>query len=93
MSQMKLVLSNSQEQNNSLHKEHSTLMKQLDVARKTVGLSPQLLAELNKFEILGGKQAVAGSGIQITIDDRKSPFLLYPGDIATMINVLKFAGF
>lgn len=91
MSQMKSVLSNSQEKNISLHKEHSVLMKQLDVARKTVGVSPKLLAELNKFEILCGKQAVSGSGIHITIDDRESPFPLFSDDIATMINVLKFA--
>ena len=33
-----------------------------------------------------------GPGIQISIDDRKAPFLLRTGDIATMINTLKYAG-
>lgn len=92
MTQMKSVLSNSQAQNTTLQKDHSALLKQLDAARKKVGTDPQLLAELNKFQILDGTQAVEGPGIQISIDDRKAPFPLYTDDIATMINLLKFAG-
>ena len=92
MTQMKSVLSSSQAQNTTLHKDHSALLKQLDAARKKVGTDPQLLVELNKFQILDGTQAVEGPGIQISIDDRKALFPLYPDAIATMINTLKFAG-
>jgi len=92
MTQMKSVVSNSQAQNTKLQQEHSSLLKQLDVARKQVGTDPQLLAQLAQLQMLDGTQAVAGPGIQISIDDRKATFPLYAEDIATMINTLKFAG-
>jgi len=92
LTQMKSVLSNSQAQNTKLKQEHSTLLKQLDVARKQVGTDPQLLAQLVQLQMLDGTQAVEGPGIQISIDDRKANFPLYAEDIATMINTLKFAG-
>lgn len=92
MTQMKSVLSNSQAQNTKLEQEHTTLLKQLDVARKQVGTDPQLLAQLVQLQMLDGTKAVEGPGIQISIDDRNALLPLYSDEIATIINTLKFAG-
>ena len=92
ITQMKSVLSNSQAKNTKLQKEHSTLLEQLDAARKQVGKDPQLLAQLLQLQMLEGTQAVEGQGIQISMDDRKALFPLITDDLATMINLLKFAG-
>jgi uncharacterized protein YlxW (UPF0749 family) len=94
MAQTKAVLSNSQTQNTKLQKDHSSLLKQLDAARKKVGTNPELLAQLAQLQMVEGTQAVEGPGIQISIDDRdkKVFFHLGPDDLATMINTLKFAG-
>ncbi|SPF54201.1 conserved exported hypothetical protein [Candidatus Desulfosporosinus infrequens] len=94
MSQMKLVLSNSQDQNTKLQEEHRVLLEQLDAARKKVGTDPQLLDRLKQLQILEGTQEVTGPGIQISIDDRNKNVLFPLGtdDIARMINTLKFAG-
>ena len=92
MTQMKVVLTNSQAQNNKLQKDHSALLEQLDVARKQIGTDPELLAQLEQLQMLEGTQAVKGLGIQISIDDRKAPFPIITDDLATMINLLKFAG-
>jgi len=94
MTQMKSVLANSLAQNATLQKDHSSLLEQLDTARKKVGTDPQLLAELAQLQMVEGTQAVEGPGIQISIDDRDKK-VLYPlstDDLATMINTLKFAG-
>jgi len=94
MTQMKSVLANSLAQNATLQKDHSSLLEQLDTARKKVGTDPQLLAELAQLQMVEGAQAVEGPGIQISIDDRDKK-VLYPlstDDLATMINTLKFAG-
>ncbi|MDR3543185.1 MAG: DUF881 domain-containing protein [Desulfosporosinus sp.] len=94
MGQMKSVLSNSQAQNAKLQEEHRVLLDQLDAARKKVGTDPQLIDQLKQLQILDGTQAVAGPGIQISIDDRNKNVLFPLGtdDIARMINTLKFAG-
>jgi len=94
MGQMKSVLLNSQAQNTKLQEDHRVLLEQLDAARKKVGTDPQLLAQLEQLQMLGGTQAVEGPGIQISIDDRnkKVLFPLSPDVIARMINTLKFAG-
>ena len=94
MLQMKTVLSNSQAQNTNLKKEHETLLKQLDAARKTVKIDPQLLARQAQLDMVDGVQEVEGSGIQISIDDRNANVLfpLGPDDLSEMINSLKFAG-
>ena len=92
MTQMKAVLSNSQVQNTKLQKDHSALLEQLDAARKQVGTDPQLLALLVQLQMLEGTKAVEGPGIQISIDDRKASFPLITDDLATIINLLKFAG-
>ncbi|KGK89481.1 hypothetical protein DP73_10600 [Desulfosporosinus sp. HMP52] len=94
MSQMKAVLTNSQEQNAQLQKEHQELSARLDIARKQVGTDPQLLVHLKQLQMLDGTQSVEGPGILISIDDRsnKVAFPLNTNDIATMINILKLAG-
>lgn len=94
MSQMKSVLTNSQEQNAQLQKEHQELSARLDIARKQVGTDPQLLVHLKQLQMLDGTQSVEGPGILISIDDRsnKVAFPLNTNDIATMINILKLAG-
>ncbi len=94
MTQMKSVLLNSQAQNARLQEEHQVLVQKLDGTRKKVGTDPEILAQLVQFQMLEGTQAVAGPGIQISIDDRskKAPFPLTPDDIARLINTLKFAG-
>lgn len=94
MSQMKSVLTNSQEQNAQLQKEHQDLSARLDIARKQVGTDPQLLVHLKQLQMLDGTQSVEGPGILISIDDRnnKVAFPLNTNDIATMINILKLAG-
>jgi uncharacterized protein YlxW (UPF0749 family) len=92
MTHIKSVLSNSQAQNTKLQEDHSVLLEQLDAARKQGGTDPQLLAELDKFKILDGTQAVEGPGIQISIDDRKANFPISTDDLSEMINLLKFAG-
>ena len=92
MNQMKSVLANSQAQNAILKNEHRALSEKLDAARKKVGTDPELLAQLIQLQILEGTQAVEGPGIQISINDRKSPFPLSTDDITRSINTLKFAG-
>jgi len=92
MTQMKSVLSNSQAQNTTLHKDHSALVKQLDAARKQVGTDPQIIVQLAQLQMAEGTQEVEGPGIQISIDDRKAHFPINTDDLARMINLLKFAG-
>jgi len=94
MSQMKAVLTNSQEQNAQLQERHKELSERLDLARKQVGTDPQLLVHLKQLKMLDGTQEVEGPGILISIDDRnkKVTFPLYTDEILRMINTLKLAG-
>lgn len=94
LSQMKAVLSNSQEQNAQLQNRHKDLTEMLDSARKQVGTDPQLLVHLKQLKMLDGTEEVEGPGIMISIDDRnkKVTFPLITDDILKLINTLKLAG-
>ena len=89
MLQMKTVLSNSQAQNTNLKKEHETLLKQLDAARKTVKIDPQLLARQAQLDMVDGAQEVEGSGIQISINDQRiisSSSIVMSGSSIILVN-------
>ncbi|MHB8126022.1 MAG: DUF881 domain-containing protein [Desulfitobacteriaceae bacterium] len=93
---MKAVLNNSVAQNTQILAEHSNLSDQLDQARKQGSTDPKVLAELSQIQMMDGTQSVQGSGVVITIDDRKQGqkvvFPLTTDDLARLINTLKFAG-
>ena len=86
----------AQEDNKLLNEQHKALTAQLEEARTQGGISPALLAELDRYRMMDGTVAVQGPGILITIDDRqqehKVVFPLTNEDLLKIINTLKFAG-
>jgi len=93
---VKNLLADAQAESQQLQDERKMLTEQLDQARKLGGTSPQLLAELDRYQMMEGTVEVQGPGILITIDDRqqehKVVFPLTPDDLLKIANTLKFAG-
>lgn len=82
--------------NQELQERHKALSAQLEEARQEGGVSPALVAELDRYRMMEGTVDVTGPGIVITIDDRQQENR-YVGSLNTeylrrIINTLRFAG-
>ncbi|NMA69193.1 MAG: DUF881 domain-containing protein, partial [Desulfitobacterium sp.] len=82
--------------NEELQERHKALSAQLEEARQEGGVSPALVAELDRYRMMEGTVDATGPGIVITIDDRQQDNR-YVGSLSIeylrrIINTLKFAG-